>query len=346
MSSIPDTDTDPVLTELRAARPGVDPARIDAGSPTALALRTRIVADTEEAKGADVGVLPRRPRPRWVAVAAAAAVVALVAVGAGIVGVNGPEPAAASIEEIAAATEQAARGSGRATFTYEEDWPDGEHLSTVGDVRFSGDDVDLVFREEDTMGDEPRLEGRSRVVDGERFVDYLKPLGEGPDWQEYEGLPTDQQLFEVDPHLLQAVLAPEAGFALVGEEELDGRPVTHLRATTPEAVDAPSIAIGVFAEVESLDGLDVWVGEDDVVYQLDMAFTRDAGAQQVVFVDEGEPCPAGSTPEATSIGDGTRGCAVDGDPYWVEASYSVRFHDLGTPVTIERPEHVGPGIIP
>jgi hypothetical protein len=347
----PFPDADSVLTELRAARPDVDPALTDAAAPAAVALRTRIVqGDTETTDAAaDVRMLPRRPHARstrWMVAAAAAAVVALIAVGAGVIGVDGPEPASASMEDIVAATDVATRGSGQATIMYEENWPGDEHVSTSGDIAFSNADVDTVLRDEDTL-DGVRYEFRQRVVDGELYVSNV-PLGDAPDWRPYDGIATDQKVFDVDPRLLLQVLADQAGFTVVGQEELDGRTVTHFRASTPDAVSLPSLVQGHFADIDSLDALDVWVGEDDVVYRLDMALTRDAAAREIVTVDEGDPCPAGSTPtdDPTLMVEGFTVCEVEGEPYWVDGAYSVRFHDLGTPVTIEPPANIGPPLIP
>lgn len=347
MDTSTDHDLDPVLAELRAARPDVDPTHTDAASPAAAALRTRIVQSSDPE--GDVLALPRRPharRTRWLAAAAAAVVVALVAVGAGVVGIDGPQPASASIEDIAAATDQAARGSGKATITYEETWPDGRQVSTSGEATFFGDDLDLTFRDEETLDGVP-FEYRQRVVDGEHYFSSVQ-LGEDPMWGVSNGSPTDQNWFDIDPRLLFQMLEDEAGFTVVGEEELDGRPVTHLRATNPDAVAGVNLGQASLGEAESLDALDLWV-DDDVVYRLDVALTRDAAADKIVFAEEGGTCPAGSTPTDFPIIRGEEGstpCLVDVDPVWVEGAYSVRFHDLGVPVTIEPPANVGPAFFP
>jgi hypothetical protein len=407
----PSTDHDPVLVELLAARPDVDPVHTDAGSPAATALRARIVgAESDaEARKADLHRLPRRAqlgRTRWLAAAAAAAAVALVAGGAVVVGVDGPQPAAASIEDIVAATTEAIRGSGQATIAYTETWPNGAQTSASGEAAFAGDDVDLVFRDGEIPEDLPeeerepvidantgeviepapvtheRFEVRQRVADGERYLSTV-PLGDDPVWKtdntdelgvgkdglrlplgdhasEYDTLDGDPDFadgwFNVDPRPLLEALQADADFTVIGEEELDGRSVTHLRATELDAISDLDLGLGSLDNADSLDALDVWVDDDDVVYRLDVTVTQDAQPTEILFTDrndpfveEGEVCEPGYTPapedmNVEPVGDATP-CVAVKDPIWVEGSYSVRFHDLGTPVTITPPEDVqGPVI--
>jgi len=389
------SEDDPVLAELRSARPEVDDAHTNASSATAVALHTRIISSSGSVD------IHMRPRTRWLAAAAA---VGLVAVGVGVVGVDGPTPAAASIEDIVAATDAATRASGRATITYTDTWLDGSQLTASGDAAFAGDDVDLVFRDGElpdplpTVDDntivEPGMEPpevvaselRERVTAGDRYVSRVPlgddaewhtdnaadiglgqgpgrlPLGRSPIFGTLYGGSTDGW-FDVDPRRLLEVLDPAADFTVVGEEEMDGRTVTHLRASDPDALSDLDLDLGLgsLGKADVVEALDLWVDTDDVVHRIDVATTWNARSPEFLFSDigasynePGSPCPAGYRPltpaeEAEwSIGPvgATTPCLKVEDAIPVEGSYSVRFNDLGTPVTITAPADVEGPLIP
>lgn len=347
-------ERDPLLEAVLAARPDVEPAAVDPESPRALALRGRITAAEPSPVHEPIPALARRGRPgshrrRLVVAAAAAAVLAVVAtVSGGGLGLDGPTPAAASIEDVAAASQDMAQGSGRATVTYDEHWADG--LAVTGEVAFSGGDVEMtLLRDGGRSGlpSQPSRESGYRIVDGKLYERH-----DGGPWI-HNDLRDDNsnELPGFDPRTVLEVLQTGAGFTVVGDEELDGRPVRHLRAGHPEVLHdvLSDLDIGVWeVQPDQFEGLDVWVGlDDDVVYRLDFDVDRPGEAPVAFPIEPGEPCPDGSTPfgdqrivdetgDEPVVQDGPR-CRASDEPARVTGTYSIRFHDLGGPITVTSP---------
>jgi hypothetical protein len=134
------------------------------------------------------------------------------------------------------------------------------------------------------------------------------------------------------------LLQPRANFEPVGEEDIDGRHVRHLRARTPQAMS--KIVFGGDLSLEpDLGKLDVWVGDDNVLYRLDWERTQ-VGSHRAFLVDEDAPCPPGSErleedPIEPPVIEGRKQKICDDLATVVRTkeSFSVRFHDLGAPVT-------------
>jgi hypothetical protein len=293
---------DPVIRRLAAARPEPPVALLDPGD-----LADRIVAG--DLPG------PRRPRERRLpvrlaAVAAAAAVVAAVLAVAPF-GSTTPRAAEAIARDAAVASAEAL-GTGRAVFTS----PDGSLL--LGDevtYTFAGDDLSVEGSGTDPDGT-PFAFGR-RVVDGELYF-FWDPTASGEiEWLHdmvATDVSTDDLIF--DPRGLLALLAPTAGFELAGEDTIDGVEVTRLHATRPEAVDVSRLRLGEATMWgNSLSALDVWVDGDDVVRRIDITQQMDIEGA-VVVEPGGESHPAAEPPPRRT---------------------SVRFTDIGAPLTVEAP---------
>jgi hypothetical protein len=288
---------DPLLARLRAARPETPAPLLDPRAPAARELVDAITTTP--------GRAGRSRAPRRLAVMAVAAAVVVAAVVVGRPGPSGPPPAAAIVREAAAASQEAFT-TGRATITSPNDMlPFGDQITYT----FAGDDLAAVL-EGDLGG--TRFVAERRQVDGEL---YWNPGATGrPVW--FHDVAADSVAvheFVFDPRGLLAVLEPAAGFEVVGDEVLDGVPVTRLRATTPGAVDASVLALGEAAPpVSSVEELEVWVDQDRVLRRIDLTTASDPGSE---IVDGRGP--------------------VEMDPVVTEAS--VRFADLGEPLTVEAP---------
>jgi hypothetical protein len=120
-----------------------------------------------------------------------------------------------------------------------------------------------------------------------------------------------------DPRSLLATLEPGAAFEIVGDDTLDGVDVTHLRATTPDALDPAGFGFDRATPLpgSTLTGLDVWVDSDDVVRRIDLETTKTFEVRS-----SEEPAP----PEQTQ-------------PFTEITTASVRFTDIGVPNTVEAP---------
>lgn len=109
--------------------------------------------------------------------------------------------------------------------------------------------------------------------------------------------------FTLDPATLLDELHPAGGFEKVADEKVDGIETTRFRATDPQQTPVPSLGVGEIGD--TVTSLEVWVDHDGLVRRLDLETT-----------DEN------STP---------------GDLVIRTASISIRFSDLGEPITIEAP---------
>jgi len=285
----PDED-DPVMKRLRAARPETPAALLDPGD-----LADRIVA-----------ARVRRHRvPRWTAVAAAAAIVA-VALAVAPFGSPQSRTADALVRDAAVASDEAL-SSGRAVMT--GTLPFGSEMTYT----FAGDDLAVDFV--GTAAGAPFTAGR-RVVDGEMYF-FWNPGGTGePDWLHdvTPGTVRGSSLVS-DPRGLLAVLAPDAGFELVGDDTVDGVDVARLHARTPEAVAAADLKLGDSTMPDStVTALDVWIDRDDVVRRIDLTMTAN---RRDTVINPNTGTSRLLPPEVSRL--------------------SLRFRDIGVPQTVEAP---------
>jgi hypothetical protein len=88
--------------------------------------------------------------------------------------------------------------------------------------------------------------------------------------------------------------------------------VTRLRATTPGAIDADVLALGEASPGGTVEELEVWVDQDRVLRRIDLTTVYDPGIE--IRTDRG---------------------SIEMEPVVTEAS--VRFTDLGEPLTVEAP---------
>jgi hypothetical protein len=370
-------DTHELDARLRAARPVVDADLLDPTAPVAVALLERAKARTAEPADAEprVGALAhcgrwpsrgRHPllpaRRRRVAVVAAAVVTLAGAGGLLVTGlgvedgrpvVRGPAPAAAAIEEMVAASEEATAGSGRATLDFER-VGGGLDESGQGEVRFAGDDVAVALSYAAPDG-APRAEVLLRSVDGESY------LLDGPPgnrrWVHDTGARSaatgsSADLFRADPRTLLRTLRPEAGFEVVGVEEADdadGRPgqeVRHLRSTTPGEMAGLNLGLGSI-DAQDVEQIDLWVGGGNVVQRLDLVLVEEVehvelSGEEETYLGPEVPCQGGDEARVTVIeDDGSTSCRLldrsRARTEQVTTRYSVHFHDLGAPITITPP---------
>lgn len=116
-----------------------------------------------------------------------------------------------------------------------------------------------------------------------------------------ETAPTRAQVLDIDPATLLDRLA--AGpYTPVGDEDVEGVPTEHRRATNPSAADLGALRlVPAFPDDATVTAVDVWVDGDGLVRRVDVA---------------------------------TGGVAQGGD--FTETSSYVWF-DLGEPITIEPP---------
>ena len=299
---------DPLLMELREARPEAPDSLVDPHAPAnQLILETILDGTTGRRRTRRT---PRKALLRVAAVATLGAIVAGLLVASPF---GGTEPSAADVVRRAAAASEEALDSGRASLTVTQEGEDGSTEDTY-EYRFAGEDVGVkILLGSDGEG----YAGERRIVDGELYwhvgddasTPWFHQTGIGPSRSDWTG----------DPRSLLAGLEPGAGFEIVGDDDIDGFEVTHLQATTPGNVDASGLSLGEATMSEgTLTGLDVWVDGDGVVRRIDLEMTNTFD----VMVSEvaGEPMEARTLTQTVTA--------------------SVRFSDIGVPNSIQAPTNV------
>lgn len=323
------TDEDGVMERLRAARPELPHDEADPRSPRNVALLGRVLTEPAARREAVARrrLIRGRLGGRAVAAVAAAAAVAVVAATAAVLPAGpfkGVEPAAAVVRAASEASPPALQ-TARARLVVTVDGVEDTY-----DYTLAGDDVDVVMTLRRGLGE--AYEARRRVVAGETYW-ALSHDPAGP-WFHAVGDAEGQAPLAGEPRALLAALEPSAGFEVVGDEELDGVAVTHLRATTPEGVDPAELRLAeATMTVGSVTALDVWVDGDDVVRGIDLTMAPPfTGA---VFLDG----PTGEGGAADGSHDGpvevTPDEVTEAEP--AEVTASVRFSGLGDPVSVGAP---------
>lgn len=317
------TAPEDAITALRRARPQLPDDVVSPASVAAQALLEEILSMrtpeidllptdpvTDVADVAGARPAPRRARrsrrtsrrPLVLAAAAAVAVggIAAVAVMAGTGDSDGGGP---SVEVGPEAGDRAlpadATGSGRLRVAHDLRWASGPPTGEVTTYSWSGEDFG-VQRGLERSGDADGRQWRCSVD-----IDALPPGGGDP----VEGVPLDcdeippprPEALDIDPATLLDRLA--AGpYTPVGDEDVEGVPTEHRRATNPAAADLGALRLApAFPDDATVTAVDVWVDGDGLVRRVDVA---------------------------------TGGVAQGGD--FTETSSYVWF-DLGEPITIEPP---------
>jgi hypothetical protein len=257
-----DGSGDPLLAELRSARPEPPAEVLSPHTPPNRALVDEII------RFPPATVRSTNRRRRQVAMAAVGSAVAAAAIGVAVAapfGSDDERTADALIRDAAVASERALADTGRAIKTdgggkggwYHEQWEfSAGDIST--ELTGGGAGTDII---------------RHRFVDGELYGDYDDGVG----WIRDTCLADGEWRPEVpDIAGLLAVLEPDANFEIVGEEEIDGVPTTHLRASTPGAVHSDDLGLGYFHTPglsHTLTSLDVWVDDDDRMRKIEFDVT-------------------------------------------------------------------------
>jgi hypothetical protein len=309
-----DIEHDQLLLALRDARPEPQDGPIDDDAHELLA---RIIG-TRRAQ---------RRRLRWTAAAAvtvaAALAIALVVTQTG--------PRTVDIALVAARSQDALRGTGRALVDSVNgrglEWEQRARTS----VAFDGDDLEMVMEYAGEQG-RPGFTAHNRTVGGEFY------LLDGPPGRQRWIHDTNASgtrgadLFSLDPRTLCELLSESAEFEVVDEQ--DG--VKHIRATSVDHVPPLSFGEGPSgAEAEDVTRLELWIGPDDVVQRIDLDLERTETTRQ------------GGKTILVPRSDGTMHKMVDPNTGEMvttthRSSYSVRFFDVGDPVQIVVPADAVP----
>lgn len=312
--------TDPLLAELRAARPEPPPEVLSPRTAPNRALVEEIIMTATSASADDTDARPPIPTPRRrtsrrrLGVLAGAAAIAVALVAAAIVAPWSTEESAADADALvrasAVATRAALADTGRATKTTEIFPGNGERVGPeVLEFEFAGDDERYMYPAPDGIYD-------NRIVDGYNYI--LNFDSRHPDrWYRVlcnAGIERETP----DPRTLVEALTADADFEIVGEEDVDGVRTTHLRARNPGAI--PAATIGGLMPSSTVTAFDVWVDGDDVARRFDA--TVETEFEEVL----GPPIP--DIPGSEDIPNDT-------GPWVTE--WSLEFWDLGEDINIAAP---------
>ncbi|MEY2472037.1 MAG: hypothetical protein QOK28_1366 [Actinomycetota bacterium] len=238
-------------------------------------------------------------------------------------------PPVLNMRAIVASTTQAL-SSGRAHLTYTSD--NGHFIHDSGSlvVEFSGDSRSTVGTMDPGDGRGSAFEIANKVVDG-RF--YLRDGAPGHQvWiEDTNEHVTGADIFSVDPRTLVSGAAQDAEFVDAGTATVDGAATHHLKATRLDRVPTVNLGLGPITDDETkVTKFDVWVDADNVVRRLDIATSRTETvypfARTVVSTDAG-----GNVHKTLDT------AGVKSEQRTTVSDYSVRFTDIGAPITIVAP---------
>jgi hypothetical protein len=187
----------------------------------------------------------------------------------------------AMVRQVASASRTALGPSGRAQIAFRDTI--GGVLQDWGtdDIRFSGQNYNLVLRERLPAADGAPASTQSavnRVVNGQAY-DYFVG-SDGLRWYHGTGPDAVADLSIPDPRTLLATLEPSARFELVGYQVIGGVRVEHLRAADPGRLSG----LGAIRQLQAgphVTALDVWADSRGVVRQIGITAQRSAVAWAV-----------------------------------------------------------------
>jgi hypothetical protein len=317
------TEHDDVIDTLRRHRPEDLPDEvISPHAPAAQALLEEILSvQTIDPVATAAAVpdasddpdAPRRRRSRRAVTIAGAAAAAAVAVVAISVVVRPADPSAASTVDAAIAQSlESLDVSGRAEVTMHE-----VYVGEQGEQRWVQDSVDIweysggdssvtgTFRIDGIDAIPGDVDPINRRIDGE-FYCYC-PTSDGAfRWFHDPGLRGDDDALRANPATLLDQLRPAGDFQPVGTGLVDGAETVRFRASRP--ADTPAHVLREsWGQMGEVTDLEVWVDEDGLVRRVDLT-----------FADDELPRP----PDTVNVS---------------SATISVRFFDVGEPITIEAP---------
>jgi len=271
----------------------------------------------------------RGPQPRRLALAAAAAAAAVVAIAI-VVPTNDVRtaPVAVNMQTIAEST-TAALSSGRAHITHTATNDGSVQDASETFVEFSGVNRSTVGTV--SGRDASSFEIANKVVDGKFYLRDGAP-GEQIWIEDINEHVTGSDLFSVDPRMLLSGAAQDAAFKDVGGATVDGVKTRHLKATRLDKVPTVNLGLGPIADNQTkITKFDVWVDSDNVVRRLDVSTSQTTRSQ------------GGARAIITKHADGTFSKEIDPNdttPFVTRTlvnDYSVRFTEIGSPITIEAP---------
>jgi hypothetical protein len=312
-----------VIDTLRRRRPADLPDEVvSPHAPAAEALLEEILSmqtidpvDTAAAVSDDSdvpGAQHRRRSRRAVTVAGAAAAAAAAVVAASVV-LRPADPSAASTVDAAIAQSlESLDVSGRAEVAMHEVYVDEQGnqkwvQDSVDTWEYSGDDssVSGTFRINGVDAIPGDVDPINRRVDGD-FYCYCLTSDGAFRWYHDPGLRGNDDALRANPATLLDQLRPAGDFEPVGTGLVDGAETIRFRASRP--ADTPADVLREsWGQLGEVTDLEVWVDEDGLVRRVDIAFS-----------DDEPPRP----PDTVNVS---------------SATISVRFFDVGEPMTIEAP---------
>jgi hypothetical protein len=261
----------------------------------------------------DVPDTQRRSRSRRAVTIAGAAAAAAAAVVAASVVVRPADPSAASTVDAAIALSlESLDVSGRAEVAMHEVYVDEQGnqkgvQDSVDTWEYSGDNSSVTgtFRINGIDAIPGDVDPINRRVDGE-FYCYCRTSDGAFRWYHDPGLRGNDDAFRANPATLLDQLRPAGDFEPVGTGLVDGAETIRFRASRPSNTPA-GVLRESWGQLGEVTDLEVWVDEDGMVRRVDLT-----------YADDELPRP----PDTVNVS---------------SATISVRFFDVGEPITIEAP---------
>jgi hypothetical protein len=255
---------------------------------------------------------------------------------------------ASTVQLISSTSSTAMASSGTAEVTETDTIGSAVESVDTTNVTFSGQDLDFAMSETSYPpggqsggggGATHTTTNDDRLVDGQVYL-YIV----GPDLQKHWYHDTGSDALESmtfpDPRTLMHAISPVAELEVVGQSEVDGVELTHLRAANPSAVGG--VGLGEYGS-GSVTSFNVWVDSENVVHQI--AISSSVKSQMCVYI-----APKGGqlkkpTPTPAALGDGklTFGSSRSLPPgvhcglKSMGSDANIQFANLGKPETVTVP---------
>lgn len=321
----------------------VEAGQVDApdAAVTDAAIATLLEAAQAEQDVAQAKHHRRVPRAALFGLGSAAAVILVVVLAVAVLGDGQPPTGPARPSQILSS--RTIRLISDATAAVADSGTAVESTATSGgavflppstlDVTFSGDDVNYLV----TSSGQGARGVQNRIVDGQLYL-YVKGRDLQMHWYHDTTPNAAGSLSFPNPQTLLSVIGPSLGLESVGQVDLGGVEVTHLRATTPSALSS----LGIHGIVGRVTSFEAWVDGDNVVRQIAATTTYQTcslgqGLGKTATKLQTAPAPTQSPGTIWASPDLKAKALPSGKCSAATSRVQISYDDLGAPESITAP---------
>jgi hypothetical protein len=205
--------------------------------------------------------------------------------------------------------------------------------SSTLDVTFSGENVNYLV----TSSGQGAQGVENRIVDGQLYL-YVKGRDLQMHWYHDTTPNAAGSLSFPNPQTLLSVIGPSLGLESLGEVDLNGVRLTHLRAMTPGALSD----LGIHGIVGKATSFEAWVDSDDVIRQIAATTTYQTcslggGLNHAPTAPQTAPSPTQSPGTIWASPDLKAKALPSGKCSAATSRVQITYNDLGAPESITVP---------